>query len=116
MAIVKGAGLLMKAIIEEGDEALGKRMQAMALAEGSLIRNMSTALFTQSTDNRMLTHRQLSRHLVALWMVNNEPAKALLSRIIPIGLLDYLASKEPVPEKDIDRMHIRDSLKVASVR
>ena len=57
-------------------------MQALALAEGSLARHMQTALFTQSNDNRLLTHRQLSRHLVGLWMVGNEPALRLLSRIM----------------------------------
>jgi DnaJ family protein C protein 13 len=76
-----------------------KKMQALALNEGSLGRHLQTALFTQSADNRLLTHRfvctvvvyfvyihapnrQLSRHLVALWMVNNQPAFNLLSRIM----------------------------------
>lgn len=113
MAIVKGAGLLMKAIIEEGDEAMCKKMQALALNEGSLGRHLQTALFTQSADNRLLTHRQLSRHLVALWMVNNQPAFNLLSRIMPAGLLDYLHSEDEVPEKEIDRLNTKDNLKLA---
>lgn len=33
MAIVKGAGLVMKAIIEEGDSETAARMQELALAE-----------------------------------------------------------------------------------
>lgn len=33
----------------------------------------------------------------------------------PTGLLAYLDSSDPVPEKDLDRMHIRDNLKIASV-
>lgn len=33
----------------------------------------------------------------------------------PTGLLAYLDSPDPVPEKDVDRMHIRDNLKIATV-
>lgn len=37
------------------------------------------------------------------------------SPLQPTGLLAYLDSSDPVPEKDVDRMHIRDNLKIASV-
>jgi len=57
MAIVKGAGLVMKAIIEEGDAEIAAKMQDLALAEGALPRHLHTAMFTQSTDSRMLTVR-----------------------------------------------------------
>jgi DnaJ family protein C protein 13 len=57
MAIVKSAGLIMKAIIEEGDELMCATMQQLALIEGALLRHFFTALFTQSADSRMLTHR-----------------------------------------------------------
>lgn len=33
----------------------------------------------------------------------------------PTGLLAYLDSSDSVPEKDVDRMHIRDNLKLATV-
>lgn len=33
----------------------------------------------------------------------------------PTGLLAYLDSPDSVPEKDVDRMHIRDNLKMATV-
>lgn len=33
----------------------------------------------------------------------------------PTGLLAYLDSLDPVPEKDVDRMHIRDNVKIATV-
>ena len=36
MAIVKGAGLVMKAIIEEGDPETAARMQELSLAEVSM--------------------------------------------------------------------------------
>jgi len=57
MAIVKGAGLVMKAIIEEGDAEIAAKMQDLALAEGALPRHLHTAMFTQSIDSRMLTVR-----------------------------------------------------------
>ena len=33
----------------------------------------------------------------------------------PAGLLENLRSKEEVPEKEADRMHVRDTVKVAMV-
>ncbi|MEQ2168562.1 DnaJ subfamily C member 13 [Goodea atripinnis] len=114
MAIVKGAGLVMKAVIEEGDKEIATKMQELALSEGALPRHLHTSLFTVSTDQRMLTNRQLSRHLVGLWTAENPVAMNLLKRILPTGLLADLDSPDPVPEKDVDRMHIRDNLKIAS--
>ena len=82
MAIVKGAGLVMKAIIEEGDAEIAAKMQDLALAEGALPKHLHTAMFTQSADNRMLTNRQLSRHLVGLWVTGHPTAMGLLRRIL----------------------------------
>uniref|UniRef100_A0A3Q2XC25 DnaJ heat shock protein family (Hsp40) member C13 n=1 Tax=Hippocampus comes TaxID=109280 RepID=A0A3Q2XC25_HIPCM len=115
MAIVKGAGLVMKAIIEEGDKEIATKMQELALSEGALPRHLHTSLFTISADQRMLTNRsQLSRHLVGLWTAENPVAMSLLKRILPTGLLAYMDSPDPVPEKDVDRMHVRDNLKIAT--
>ncbi|KAI4900907.1 hypothetical protein NFI96_029726 [Prochilodus magdalenae] len=104
MAIVKGAGLVMKAIIEEGDKEIATKMQDLALSEGALPRHLHTSMFTISADQRMLTNRQLSRHLVGLWTAENPVAMNLLKRILPTGLLAYLDSEDSVPEKDVDRM------------
>uniref|UniRef100_A0A8C7D3H7 DnaJ heat shock protein family (Hsp40) member C13 n=1 Tax=Oncorhynchus kisutch TaxID=8019 RepID=A0A8C7D3H7_ONCKI len=114
MAIVKGAGLVMKAIIEEGDKEIATKMQELALSEGALPRHLHTSMFTISSDQRMLTNRQLSRHLVGLWTAENPIAMSLLKRILPTGLLAYLDSPDAVPEKDVDRMHIRDNVKIAT--
>ena len=57
MAIVKGAGLVMKAIIEEADRGLAMRMQEWALSEGAFPRHLHSALFAQSLDSRVLTNR-----------------------------------------------------------
>ncbi|KAF6099113.1 DnaJ heat shock protein family (Hsp40) member C13 [Phyllostomus discolor] len=113
MAIIKGAGLVMKAIIEEGDKEIATKMQDLALSEGALPRHLHTAMFTISSDQRMLTNRQLSRHLVGLWTADNATAANLLKRILPPGLLAYLDSSDSVPEKDADRMHVRDNVKIA---
>jgi hypothetical protein len=112
MAIVKGAGLIMKAIIEEGTNELAIKMQSLALSEGALPRHLHTAMYTQSVDTRMLTMRQLSRSLVALWCTSNDIAIALLRRILPSGLWQFLYSLEKAP-KDRDLINIRDNLSLA---
>ncbi|GAB6018577.1 DnaJ sub C member 13 [Chamberlinius hualienensis] len=113
MTIVKGTGLIMKAIIEEGTAEIAAKMQELALAEGSLPRHLLSAMFTNSIDSRMLVNRQLSRHLVGLWVTGNSTAMSLLKRILPPGLLMFLESTEKVPVSENDLMHIRDNLKLA---
>ncbi|KAG1687435.1 DnaJ subfamily C member 13 [Nymphon striatum] len=109
MAIMKGAGLVMKAIIEEGEAEISANMQELALSEGALPRHLHTALFVQTTDSRLLALRQLSRHLVGLWVTSHSTAMALLSRIFVI----FWNSKEAVPSHDKDLLNIRDNLKIA---
>lgn len=111
-AIVKGAGMIMKAIIEEGTPDLASRMQELSLSEGALPRHLHTSMFTQSIDARMLTLRQLSRTLVALWCASHPTAIALLGRILPAGLLQYLHSSEQAP-RDRDLLNTRDNLSLA---
>ncbi len=81
----QGAGLLMKAIVEEGSEEVGQRMQLLALAEGALPIHLKTALFTRSTDSQLLVSRQLSRHLVGLWTTDNQNSDDLLKRVFVSG-------------------------------
>lgn len=117
MAIVKGAGLLMRTIIEEGDAETARSMQQLSLTEGSLLRHLMIALFTSSTDARMLAHRELSRALVALFAADNEDATMLFRRMLPAGLLSYLAldpATNPVPAEETVRLDVRDNLKAAS--
>ena len=56
--------------------------QDLALAEGALPRHLHTALFTQSADGRLLTHRQLSRQLITLWCTGHQTASELLARTV----------------------------------
>ncbi|XP_018321035.1 dnaJ homolog subfamily C member 13 isoform X1 [Agrilus planipennis] len=115
MAIVKGAGLVMRALIEEGEEEVAARMQNLALAEGALPRHLLSALYTQGCDGRLLTHRQLSRHLVGLWVTGNPTAMGLLKRIMPVGLINYLDSLDIVPKDALEQemLNHRDNLKIA---
>ncbi|KAB0803499.1 hypothetical protein PPYR_00469 [Photinus pyralis] len=115
LAIVKGAGLVMRALIEEGDAEVAARMQSLALGEGALPQHLLAALFTQGSDGRLLAHRQLSRHLVGLWITGNPIAMGLLKRIMPTGLITYLDSQEKVPESAIEQemLNHRDNLKMA---
>lgn len=115
MAIVKGAGLVMRALIEEGDAEVAARMQNLALAEGALPRHLLSALYTAGSDGRLLTHRQLARHLVGLWVTGNPIAMGLLKRIMPTGLLNYLDSLDTVPQEALEQelLNNRDNLKMA---
>lgn len=72
----------MKALIEEGSAEVGSKMQQLALTEGALPRHLQSALYLRGPEPRILALRQLSRHLVALWCVDNEEANNLLKRIL----------------------------------
>ncbi|KAJ8971338.1 hypothetical protein NQ314_000751 [Rhamnusium bicolor] len=115
MAIVKGAGLVMRSIIEEGESEVAEKMQNLALAEGALPRHLLAALYTQGTDGRLLTHRQLSRHLIGLWVTGNPTAMGLLKRIMPTGLIAFLDSSDKVPAEALEQemLNHRDNLKIA---
>jgi DnaJ homolog subfamily C member 13 len=72
--------------------------QMLALSEGAILKHLQTAVFTQSSDNRMLTHRTISRQLIELWTADNVAAEELLNNIFPAGLMVCLDAKEAPPE------------------
>ncbi|CAB3251111.1 unnamed protein product [Arctia plantaginis] len=109
MAIVKGAGLVMRALVEEGGEGVGSRMQTLALAEAALPRHLLAALYAPAR----LHHRHLARHLVSLWLVDHAPAHCLLRRIMPSGLLAFLESTEVPPASALESEPERDNLQLA---
>lgn len=115
LAIVKGAGLIMKALIEEGDANVAKQMQILALDEAALCRHLLIALYTPLNDSTMDTHRQISKHLINLWVNESEDALSLFSRIFPAGLLMFLESNDQIPKEDeeSDKVNFRDNLKMA---
>lgn len=47
----------VKCLLQEGDSEIAAKMQDLALAEGALPRHLHTAMYTQSTDSRLLTNR-----------------------------------------------------------
>jgi len=73
----------MKAIIEEGDAEIAAKMQDLALAEGALPRHLHTAMFTQSTDSRMLTVRSelTPLHCLSVWWPDCKPEGPLFSPV-----------------------------------
>ncbi|KAI3415622.1 hypothetical protein GPALN_005220 [Globodera pallida] len=117
MTIVKGAGMVMRAIIEESDRDVSRQMQLLALTEGAFLKHLELALLSTGKDLRVLANKQLSGYLVALWIAENQAAKDLLQRCLPRGLLDFLDSKETVPASAVanerDLLTIRNNLEMA---
>ncbi|CAM4760310.1 unnamed protein product [Rotaria magnacalcarata] len=113
--IVKGAGSIMKAIIEEGSPDIAAHMQDLALSEGALPVHLLRALFTSSGDTRLLPLKYLSQQLLGLWSTGHPTTYGLLKRIFPLGLIAYLDSNEE-PDKDFDESsHLgRDNLRLAT--
>lgn len=82
MTIVKGAGMVMRAIIEEADVETSKSMQMLALSEGAFLTHLFMSLLSSGKDLRVLTNKQLSGHLISLWIADNQPANDLLIRTL----------------------------------
>ncbi|XP_034835382.1 dnaJ homolog subfamily C member 13 isoform X1 [Maniola hyperantus] len=116
-AIVKGAGLVARALVEEGSGGVGAKVQALALAEAALPRHLLHALYTTAAPARM-QRRHLARHLVALWLVEHGPANDLMKRIMPSGLLAFLESVEapPAVALEAERVEERDNLQLAQAQ
>jgi len=51
------------------------------LDEAALCRHLLVALYTPSNDPTQTTQRQLSRHLIGLWLTDSEEAMELFKRI-----------------------------------
>ncbi|XP_018647306.1 endosomal trafficking protein, putative [Schistosoma mansoni] len=115
LAIVRGGGMIMRALIEEGGTDVAKELRSLALTEGALLHHFWTACFTQGNDPRSLAVQQLSRQLVALWSENNQDAWDLFKRMLPLGLLSYLESTEEPPVKVINMLPDRDNLQLAHI-
>ncbi|VDN50229.1 unnamed protein product [Dracunculus medinensis] len=114
MTIVKGAGLVMRAIIEESTIDISRQMQMLSLTEGAFLKHLHMALLSTGRDLRVLANKQLSGHLISLWITENSAALNLLSRCLPRGLLDYLDSAEKPHIAENDLLLMRNNLKVAT--
>ncbi|CAG05511.1 unnamed protein product [Tetraodon nigroviridis] len=70
----------------------------------------------------LLSSKKFLENLLDKFITNVHPSMAIVKGaglvmkaiIEPTGLLAYLDSSDAVPEKDVDRMHIRDNLKIAT--
>ncbi|OAF70112.1 DnaJ subfamily C member 13 [Intoshia linei] len=108
-AIVKGAGLILKAMVEEGSNLVAQNIQRLSLSEGALIRHVYNAFFLVTNDGRRLALRQISRYLLSVWYAGSKEALNLFKRILPAGLLQYLTSSERPSFEDIDRIGTRQN-------
>lgn len=109
--------MVMRAIIEEGDSEIARRMQDLALAEAALPRHLHMSLYgtqpSQAGESRLVALQHLSRHLVGLWVTGHEGAMAALKRMLPPGLLASLESKEQPPKDSQNILRVRDNLQLA---
>jgi DnaJ family protein C protein 13 len=90
------AGMLVRVIMEEGDEDQFFTMQRAALSEGGFLRLFHVAAY----NDKDRTYRDLSRKLIALWTYENTTTQDLMRRMIPVTLLHFLQSKELPPEEE----------------
>ena len=85
--IMEHAAILMFVLLKHRPEA-GQALKEMALSEGLALKHFYNSVYSPSS-----TQRFLSRFLAATWLCGKEehdPGKALLRRIIPTGLVDFL--------------------------
>uniref|UniRef100_A0A834R1S3 DnaJ -like protein subfamily C member 13 n=1 Tax=Sarcoptes scabiei TaxID=52283 RepID=A0A834R1S3_SARSC len=112
LSIVKATCLLMKAIIEEGTAQIAQKMQQQALTEGTFLSHLHSSLYPITGQEKFMPIQIMSRKLISLWTVENDIAIAILNNIFPLGLLNYLESKD-CPPKDFFALKSRDNLKIA---
>lgn len=72
----------MRAIIEESTPDISRAMQMLSLTEGAFLKHLHMALLSTGRDLRVLTNKQLSGYLIALWISENSAAMELLRRSI----------------------------------
>jgi len=100
--IMENAAILMFVLLKNRS-ACGPIMKEMALSEGLTLKHFYHAVFSPSS-----SHRFISRFLVATWMSgsNEMPGKALLRRMLPSGLVEYLKMSAITEEhrKNLDEM------------
>ena len=104
LSVVRGAGLIMKCIIEEGGDIpdLVAKMQRCALVEGATLRHLHAALYTKNTTKRQVMFRILSEQLIAHWVSGCPDAEKMLSRVLPPAMVFYLESDEVAPAEAVE--------------
>uniref|UniRef100_A0A0K2TL60 J domain-containing protein n=1 Tax=Lepeophtheirus salmonis TaxID=72036 RepID=A0A0K2TL60_LEPSM len=113
LTIVKGAGLIVKALIEEGSPEVSQKMQRLSLTEGSILIHLSRALYTEQQNRTFLLHSQLSRKLLSFWISKDNEGLNLFKQIMPDGLISFLYSEDKLEDLSEDLLNFRDNLKIA---
>ena len=96
--VTMSTALIMKTIVEESQSEVAQLMQEAALCEGVLLQHFYNAIYSASEDQRYI-----SRYLVGLWMGEHKASRALLSRIVPIGIQRFL-NKPILSEKEVEKL------------
>lgn len=87
LLILETAAILMF-VLQKNRPKITYPLREMALSECLVLKNFHSAVFSPSGNQRFI-----SRFLVATWMSGNDklnPAKALLLRLVPPGLIEFL--------------------------
>eukprot|EP00796_Vickermania_ingenoplastis_P005967 gene5967-4276_t len=89
------AARLLRAMVEEGDEAQFRLLQSASVSEGGFLHQFHVSVFCKNIEQR-----DLARCLISYWAYNNTKIHDLLRRMVPVSLLLLLQSKErPGPEE-----------------
>lgn len=103
LLILETAAILMF-VLQKNRPKITFPLREMALSECLVLKNFHSAVFSPSANQRFI-----SRFLVATWMSGNDkmnPAKALLLRLVPPGLIEYLKHQAITDElrKNLDSL------------
>ncbi|OQR94319.1 hypothetical protein ACHHYP_01416 [Achlya hypogyna] len=84
-ATVEACTLLVQTVLQLCAPEVASGIKDAALREGLVLQHLYQAVFDVSFDQRVV-----SRYLIAMWMSHHPPAKKLLKRILPPGLVSCL--------------------------
>lgn len=104
--VTTSTALIMKTIVEESQNEVAQLMQEAALSEGVLLQHFYNSIYSTSEDQRYI-----SRYLVGLWMGEHEASRALLKRIVPIGIQRFL-NKPALTEKEIEKYQQQENARM----
>ena len=104
--VTTSTALIMKTIVEESQSEVAQLMQEAALSEGVLLQHFYNAVYSTSEDQRYI-----SRYLVGLWMGEHKASRALLSRMVPIGIQRFL-NHPALTEKEVEKYQKRENARM----
>ncbi|EQC39918.1 hypothetical protein SDRG_02574 [Saprolegnia diclina VS20] len=84
-ATVEACTLLVQTVLELCPIDVASSIKDAALREGLVLQHLYQAIFDAAFDQRVV-----SRYLISMWMSHHPPAKKLLSRLLPPGLVSCL--------------------------